>query len=214
MSEAAIEARRVRPAAHAGVDKVTLRRNELARAAQKTLSEAGYAGTSLREIAARSEYSHGVLHYYFADKDELIIYCVSLYKQECAQRYDEVIATAQTPEELRAGFLDALIASLHNEGPMHRLWYDLRNQSLFEAVFREDVAIIDGLLCDMVWRVISRYAELAHIEIKMPPRAIYNAMDGVFVQAIWRQAVGDDMDEVETELCEATALLLQAIIQL
>jgi AcrR family transcriptional regulator len=49
------------------VDKFAARRNELAEAALKTLAERGYAQTGLRDIAQNSEFSHGVLHYYFAD---------------------------------------------------------------------------------------------------------------------------------------------------
>ena len=64
------------------VDKVAQRRSELAAAALKTLSELGYARTSLRDIAANSEFSHGVLHYYFRDKVDLITYCVREYKAQ------------------------------------------------------------------------------------------------------------------------------------
>ena len=54
------------------VDKFEARRAELADAALATLGELGYARTSLREIAQKTEFSHGVLHYYFRDKNELI----------------------------------------------------------------------------------------------------------------------------------------------
>ena len=74
------------------VDKFAGRREELAAAALKTLSELGYAKTSLREIAQNSDISHGVLHYYFRDKIELITYCVRQYKTECITRYDEIVA--------------------------------------------------------------------------------------------------------------------------
>ena len=50
------------------VDKYEERRAELAAATLQTLSELGYARTSLREIAHNSSFSHGVLHYYFRDK--------------------------------------------------------------------------------------------------------------------------------------------------
>src|ERR1700747_3050170 len=49
----------------ARVDKFSARRIELADAALETLAELGYARTSLREIAQKSEFTHGVLHYYF-----------------------------------------------------------------------------------------------------------------------------------------------------
>src|SRR3954447_7511162 len=114
------------------VDKVAARRSELAAAALKTLAERGYAQTGLRDIAQNSEFSHGVLHYYFADKTDLITYCVREYKTQCATRYDEVVATATTAPELAAGFLDKLAETLVEEAPLHPLWYDLRNQSMFE----------------------------------------------------------------------------------
>ena len=54
------------------VDRFDERRNELAESALLTLGELGYARTSLRDIASNSPFSHGVLHYYFADKLELV----------------------------------------------------------------------------------------------------------------------------------------------
>ena len=50
------------------LDKFAERRAQLAAAALQTLAEQGYARTSLRDIAQNSEFSHGVLHYYFSDK--------------------------------------------------------------------------------------------------------------------------------------------------
>ncbi|HQU02794.1 MAG TPA: TetR family transcriptional regulator, partial [Acetobacteraceae bacterium] len=68
------------------VDKFVERRRELAQAAVQTLAELGYARTSLREIAQNSAFSHGVLHYYFKDKADLIMCCVRHYKAHCVTR--------------------------------------------------------------------------------------------------------------------------------
>ena len=76
------------------VDKFAERRAQLAESALLTLSELGYARTSLREIAQNSDFSHGVLHYYFRDKVDLITHCVREYKARCVKRYDEIVATA------------------------------------------------------------------------------------------------------------------------
>ena len=108
------------------VDKFGARRIELAQAALETLGELGYARTSLREIAQKSEFTHGVLHYYFSDKVDLISCSVRHYKTRCATRYDQVVATAQSREELMSGFLEKLGETVREEAPMHRLWYDLR----------------------------------------------------------------------------------------
>src|SRR3982751_4654630 len=109
------------------VDKFEDRRRELATAALQTLGELGYARTSLREIAQNSPYSHGVVHYYFADKVELITYCVRQYKASCVQRYDAIVASSSAAPELASAFADALVTTMVEDAPMHRLWYDLRS---------------------------------------------------------------------------------------
>ena len=128
------------------VDKFEQRRRELADAALQTLSELGYARTSLREIAQNSPFSHGVLHYYFRDKVDLITYCVRQYKTECVHRYDDIVAGSTTAEQLSRDFGARLAETMVEDAAMHRLWYDLRAQALFEDSFRSDVLEIDAVL--------------------------------------------------------------------
>lgn len=173
------------------LDKVAERRAQLADAALKTLSELGYARTSLREIAQNSEFSHGVLHYYFTDKVDLITYCVRQYKARCVTRYDKIVATAATPEELADGFTTTLAATLADEAYMHRLWYDLRAQSQFEESFRADVADIDSSLERMIWRIATRYAELLGTEVAVSSPVMYALFDGLFQQGLLRYLSGD-----------------------
>ena len=173
------------------VDKFAERRDQLAAAALQTLAERGYANTSLRDIAQNSAFSHGVLHYYFADKFELITYCVRQYKAECVQRYDSIVATATAADELRAGFGAAMASTLRDDATMHRLWYDLRNQSLFEEKFRADVAEIDRSLERMIWRIVSSYAELSGRAPAVTPTLAYALLDGVFQHALLRHLGGD-----------------------
>src|SRR5919112_1153260 len=85
------------------------RRTQLAQSALETLGELGYAKTSLREIAHNSEFTHGVVHYYFADKVELITHCVRLYKAQCVQRYAELCgATALLEPQAAYAMFDGL----------------------------------------------------------------------------------------------------------
>ncbi|WP_406281928.1 TetR/AcrR family transcriptional regulator [Nocardia sp. NBC_00881] len=173
------------------VDKFGERRAQLAATALHTLAELGYARTSLREIAQNSEFSHGVLHYYFSDKNDLITHAVRQYEVLCVTRYDEVVAAAQTSEELRDGFAAAMAATLDTDAHLHRLWYDLRNQSLFEESFRDDVLEIDQRREDMIWRVVSRYTELADTTPAVSPGIAYAVFDGMFQQALLRKLGGE-----------------------
>jgi AcrR family transcriptional regulator len=173
------------------VDKFAERRAQLAAAALQTLAELGVARTSLRDIAQNSEFSHGVLHYYFSDKIELITCCVRQYKAECVQRYDGIVADSASADELRHGFGAVMAATLRDDATMHRLWYDLRNQSLFDNTFQADVREIDESLERMIWRIVSRYAELAATPVMLSREATYAVYDGLFQHALIRHLAGD-----------------------
>ena len=194
------------------VDKHEQRRRALADSALRTLGELGYAKASLREIANNSEFSHGVVHYYFADKFELIIYCVKQYKATCVTRYDGAVAESTTADELLATFADKLCETIVAEAPMHRLWYDLRSQSMFEANLQDAVEQIDRTLEEMIWRIVSRYAELAGAEPALPPHTAYGAVDGLFQQALLGYLTGrqdESLDVLRTEIRQLLPLLLR-----
>jgi AcrR family transcriptional regulator len=179
------------PRARSRDDKFNERRAELGEAALQTLAELGYARTSLREIAQNSEFSHGVLHYYFTDKVDLILCSVRQYKARCVTRYDEVTTTSTTFDELLDGFAAALGQTVRDDAPMHRLWYDLRSQSLFETAFRVDVAAIDKSLEKMIWRVMTRLSQLAGTPVSAPSDVTYAMLDGLFQQCLLKHLSGD-----------------------
>src|SRR3954449_11339198 len=172
-------------------DKHDERRDQLAESALRTLGERGYARTSLREIANTPEFSHGVGHYYFADKLELIVYCVRYYKARCVTRYAGVVADSTDPEGLLDACAAKLVETVQDEAPMHCLWYDLRTQSMFEERLREAVVLIDKTLEEMIWRVVSRDGGLAGRLPAMSPSAAYGVLDGLFQQALLGHVAGD-----------------------
>jgi AcrR family transcriptional regulator len=181
-----------RPSTRRPIDKFDARRDQLAESALKTLGDLGYARTSLREIANNSTFSHGVVHYYFQDKLELVIHSVRYYKARCVTRYDSVVADSTTADSLVDAFAAKLAETIRDEAPMHRLWYDLRTQSMFEAPLREAVAAIDKTLEQMIWRVVSRYADLAGQPAALGPPVAYAMLDGLFQQALLAYVNGRD----------------------
>jgi AcrR family transcriptional regulator len=195
-----VEERKRERIARRQIDKFAERRDQLAAAALRTLAELGFVNTSLRDIAQHSDFSHGVLHYYFANKSELITHCVRQYKAECVTRYDAIVTTATAADELLFGFGATMAGTLRDDVAMHRLWYDLRNQSLFEEEFRGDVAEISDSLERLIWRIVTRYAELSERDLAVTPAFTYALLDGVFQHALLRHLGGDpaaaaDLDE-------------------
>lgn len=183
-------------------DKFSAKRTELAAATLNTLAELGYARTSLREIAQHSEYSHGVLHYYFTDKLDLIVTAVRHYEAACVTRYDEVIATATSAEDVRHRFCDMFVQTLVADAAMHRLFYDLRNQCLFDDAFRADILDIDSRREDMIWRVICCYSDFRAVTPAIDAPTAYILFDGIFARALLRHLAGrpDELDEARRQL--------------
>jgi AcrR family transcriptional regulator len=183
---------------------------QLAQSALETLGELGYARTSLRDIAQNSDFTHGVVHYYFADKVELITTCVRLYKVQCVSRFDAIVLTSTSAPELLERFAQRLVDSIHAEAPLHRLWYDLRTQSMFEDAFREDVLEVDEAIQGLTWRVVTRYAALAEGVPLLDERAAYALFDGLFEKALLHHISG--VQSAGAELKSRVRWLLPRIV--
>ncbi len=196
------------------VDKHDARRRALAESALRTLGELGYAKFSLREMANHSEFTHGVVHYYFADKLDLIVYCVQHYKATCITRYDSVIDESFAAEELLRAFVDKLGETIEDEAPMHRLWYDLRSQSMFEPGLADAVSHIDESLAEMVWRVMARYGELAGAQLVVGKPEAYAILDGIFQQALLghqRDPQGDHLVQLKRQVMLLVPLMTMGL---
>jgi len=187
-------------AERAGTNKFAARRRELADSALAAIAEHGFAHTGLRDISARTDLSTGILHYYFDGKDDLIAQAIWQYKSECARRYDPIVATATTAEELIDRFGVEISATLRDESDMHRLWYDLRNQALFEDGFRDTIIAIDALLADMVWAVVQRHAQLRGATPTIDRATAYALFDGLFLNCLIGYLRGDlgALDQIRT----------------
>ncbi len=150
------------------------------------------------------------MHYYFNDKIELIVYCVRYYKAQCVHRYDAVVADSTSGPDLLDAFAAKLRETLQDEAPMHRLWYDLRTQSMFEESLREAVTMIDHTLEEMIWRVVSRYGELMDRPVLATPAAAYGMLDGVFQQALLAVGAGSEtaLDTLDGQVHALMPLLL------
>lgn len=191
------------------VDKFAERRRMLARSALSAIAEGGFARTGLREIAKHSDLSHGSLHYYFSDKDDLIAESVWLFKSACARRYDDIVATSTSAPELAERIAEEMSTTLRDEASMHRLWYDLRNQALFGTGFGDTIARIDDLLEEMVWAIVTRHAELTGRPISLERSTAYALVDGLFSHALIRLMRGD-VDAVDRLRTECATLIAAA----
>ena len=125
-------------------------------------------------------------------------------------RYDAVVAQARSADELVDGFLDALGRTLHDEAHLHRLWYDIRAQALFDASFQADIA---EMINESLEDVVGAGAHGAPVRAR-PHSAdglilggvAYAIMDGLFQQALLKYLSGQT-DAVPNMQADVRAVL-------
>ena len=128
-------------------DKRQLKKQQLVDSAVEALTASGYANSSLRDIASVCKVSLGTLHYYFQDKNELIVYCVKGYKSVFIDELMLFFEAVEDREQAIKGFSELLSSSIEHNASMHRLWYDIRNQAMFDERLRAEV---DAMSLDLL----------------------------------------------------------------
>jgi len=178
-------------------ERRSAKKETLGRNAVQVLAELGYARTSLRDIAEQTGCSVGLIHYYFESKADLIAFCVRLYKKDFVDEVNRALASAPDPGAAIERFIGVLAVAVRDHASLHRLWYDIRSQSLFEPVFDPVVDEIEADLIDLV-------AKLLQANGRDPALALptYTQVDGLFQHYLRRQLRGHEhaVAELQTAL--------------
>jgi AcrR family transcriptional regulator len=163
---------------------------ELAWHALDVLAELGFARVNLREIANRSGLSLGRIHYYFEDKTEILIVAVNLYKDRFVRRIEELIALGRTEDEAVANFAEGLAEAIEQDAKVHRLWYDVRAQSLFDEAFRPFVDRMEARLLELIRLLLKGHDRPDGADMDAEALRIYLAVDGWFQHFLRRRLSG------------------------
>lgn len=163
------------------IRKRDAKKREIADSAISALKTFGYARTTLRDVAAQSGMSLGSLHYYFEDKDDLLIYCVRQYKSDFVETVTAAVDGFSDPQDVTRAFCRTLAETLHTNAEIHRLWYDIRNQAMFDETFVPAVLEIEGKLIGMMQSLTTDPEE---------QELLYVRLDGAFRYLLQQQLTG------------------------
>lgn len=167
-------------------EKREARKNEIAASTLDALKQLGYANTTLRDIASQSGLSLGSLSYYFTGKEELIVHCVRLYKEEFVGRMETAVSELQGREAVVEGFAVELVRAIVEDRSTHRLWYDIRTQAMFDAGFEPVVQEIEEKLQEIVANAMRA---VGHRDVSAAP-AGYAMIDGLFLHLMQSHDAG------------------------
>lgn len=192
--------------------KAEAKRAFLIEQATACLAEKGYANVSLRDIAKESGVSLGILHYYFASKEELLLSVIVSYKGRFIEELEQEVLAAP-PGEWSGSLARVLCRSLQEDRKLHRLWYDLQVQAMYVPIFSEPVKAIRAQLHDLISSMLVRL-QIEHdtaltIEAASAISLIYSAIDGLIFQFLLDEAL--EIEEAKVRFEQVFAHLMTSL---
>ncbi|WP_168797828.1 TetR/AcrR family transcriptional regulator [Aliishimia ponticola] len=163
-------------------EKREAKRRALAESAIETLCAKGYANTSLRDIAEASGHPLATLHYYFGSKFDLIEYCIRQHKSEFFEQMRGAALTPGALPDVIEAFGRGLALAVAHDAPRHRLWFDIRNQSVFDNALRPIIEDIEKENLAIASVIEQRFFKDTDDDAKQRVIIVYSAIDGLFSQ--------------------------------
>ena len=87
-------------------DLINLRRAQLTRAAYKVVAEKGYSDFTIKDIAEEAGLSTGLVHYYFKNKDDLLIKLLKEMNANLRNNLKKALAELSAPRDKLLAFCD------------------------------------------------------------------------------------------------------------
>ncbi|MCG7519960.1 TetR/AcrR family transcriptional regulator [Ruegeria sp. Ofav3-42] len=161
------------------------KRRELAENAITTIAQAGYANTTLRDIASSTGVSLGKIQYYFPEKEGLLLYCIDLSVNRFIGQLNEIVGAKLSPREARGAYVELFAHSIVNYAHLHRLWYDIRNQAMFDSQLKQRVADVEARFVSVCDELGKKFAlnDVRGLEI-------YLMLDGAYRYFIQQSVAG------------------------
>lgn len=167
------------------------RRTQILRALHKCLLRKPFHRTSIKDIAREAGVNHGVLHYYFKSKEDVLLnyidYVIALYKSQFTEWLEsKSLSFTQKPEfipELLDFMTERITLNREISHVFIEIWqiaaYNAKVQGMMQRSYIEWVETVTGVLKSMVneksARIISRamvafYEGVAMLSIVMQKR--------------------------------------------
>ncbi|WP_394820986.1 TetR/AcrR family transcriptional regulator [Pendulispora albinea] len=200
--------------ARASYKKSEVSRRSVVEAAVRALANQGFAHTSVSDIAHSAGMSKGVVHYHFANKDDLIARVLEHCSMVVATRTREAWELGGTPtERIRRALREAW--QMRREGiPEIRVIMDLMAQAVHEPHLRGAVRSMMHAIRNQIIQDLIGSLETLGLRPKVSPcvitRMLMAALDGLCLQ----QLFDPSEPEEEEELLRAVEVVAFSLFQL
>ncbi|GGX35253.1 TetR/AcrR family transcriptional regulator [Undibacterium squillarum] len=167
--------------------KSVLKKQELLQHALLLLAEKGFAALNLRDLASRAGMSLGLIHYYFSDKQALLTEALQLYKSGFIAQLHTALLQADDADQLITTAVQMFTAIATEPQSLHRLWYDLKAQAMFDNAFREVLHQTEQQLIDLCAAFLSKLNHLRGSTSPLSALDLYLLLDSHLQYAMLHQ---------------------------
>ena len=172
--------------------KRAARRREIADSALLILKKQGCGQTTLRDIAAQSGLSLGLIHYYFDSREDLLIYCVGHYKEAFVAKLQGTMnAHLASRQDLRRAVCEGLVDAIDSHDDMHVLWYEICSLAQFDSAFVPMVQEIEELMQAQLEPLLNTPDD------PVQRAGLYARLDGVFRYLLQKKTQGIPMSRAD-----------------
>ncbi|MED1723198.1 TetR/AcrR family transcriptional regulator [Brevibacillus parabrevis] len=160
------------------------RREQIAEATWRVISERGMEGATVRNIAAEAGLSLGALRHYFSTQDELLMYSMKLVKERATARIQQIATGEGAPAQKITSILLELVPTNQEKLAEVEVWF------AFTAYFRHKKEGYDAQH-DGIYSAIRRLMDYANAEgllekeldMEMETEKLYALIDGLALHA-------------------------------
>lgn len=110
------------------VNIIEVRRNQLTRAAYKVVSRKGYYNFTVRDIAKEAGLSTGLVHYYFKNKDDLLVSVLRVMNENLSFYLAKALEQTNDPKEKIIIFMDEAFHLVEREKEYFHVLIDFWTQ--------------------------------------------------------------------------------------
>ena len=158
-------------------------RAKLIAAAYQVLMEQGYEAASIKEIAKAASVAPGLVHYYFASKDELLLAVLEEAAADYATEMRQLSAD-QPPERIFPAALAARQQRVLRQPDRERLRYEIFALGLTNPTLRPSVARLLATGRDGISNIIRAGAGDDMAEVAATAAVFLAALDGLALQKL------------------------------
>jgi TetR/AcrR family transcriptional regulator, transcriptional repressor of bet genes len=146
------------------------------------MAQKGYAGASIAEIATVADLNHGLVHYYFGSKLEVLLLVIDIMAEQQQERLQSVEENHDDPWSCLLALLDVHVGVGASADPVAlACWSEIGAEAIRQEVVREKVGLMLAHTVQVLEGQIVRGSEMGMFTSKLAPAEAAAALTA----AIW-----------------------------